>query len=51
MNKPYLIWAGNKEKQAQAILEILPPGRKLIEPFAGSCAVGLASAYEKVLAN
>ena len=33
--KPFLKWAGNKFQIIQRILEVLPSGGRLIEPFVG----------------
>ncbi|MFO8156140.1 MAG: Dam family site-specific DNA-(adenine-N6)-methyltransferase [Pseudomonadota bacterium] len=43
--RPFLKWAGNKYRLLDRILPRLPPGRRLIEPFAGAAAVGLNSPY------
>lgn len=40
-NKPFLKWAGNKFKILDTILSVVPSGKRIIEPFAGSCAVSL----------
>lgn len=37
--RPFLKWAGGKHRIVPFIQEILPQGRRLIEPFAGSGAV------------
>ena len=37
--RPFLKWAGNKYRILDRILPLLPRGRRLIEPFAGSGAV------------
>jgi DNA adenine methylase len=47
--KPVLKWAGSKYKIVTRILESLPRGRRLIEPFAGSGAVFLNAEYEEFL--
>ena len=44
--KPFLKWAGNKYQIINRIQEILPTGNRLIEPFAGSCAVFLNTYYQ-----
>ncbi|MCF8563614.1 Dam family site-specific DNA-(adenine-N6)-methyltransferase [Alicyclobacillus tolerans] len=49
--KPFLKWAGNKYRIISKILELIPPGSRLIEPFAGSAAVFLNTDYEKNLIN
>jgi DNA adenine methylase len=47
--KPFLKWAGNKNRVKQHIVPRLPKGKRLIEPFAGSCAISLATNYERYL--
>ncbi len=44
--RPFLKWAGNKYKLANTIIPVLPKGKRLIEPFAGSAAIFLNSNYE-----
>lgn len=39
--RPFLKWAGNKNRAKQHILPHLGQGNRLIEPFAGSCAISL----------
>lgn len=39
--RPFLKWAGNKYQIVRQIKAVLPPGQRLIEPFAGSGAVFL----------
>ncbi|MFA5313802.1 MAG: Dam family site-specific DNA-(adenine-N6)-methyltransferase, partial [Methanomassiliicoccales archaeon] len=41
MIKPFLKWAGGKSRLAQFIAQALPSGKRLVEPFAGSCAISL----------
>lgn len=41
--KPFLKWAGGKYRIIDRILRELPQGLRLVEPFAGSCAVYLNS--------
>ena len=48
-NRPFLKWAGNKYRIVDRILELLPPGRRLIEPFVGSGAVSLNAEYSEYL--
>ncbi len=48
-NRPFLKWAGNKFAILEHILPLLPAGERLIEPFAGSCAVSLNSDYPSYL--
>lgn len=49
--RPFLKWAGNKYRVMQHILPQLPPGRRLIEPFAGSCALFLNTDYRLNVLN
>lgn len=49
--KPFLKWAGNKYQIAATIKNLLPEGKRLIEPFAGSGALFLNTHYEKYLLN
>jgi len=49
--RPFLKWAGNKFRILPQILDKLPEGSCLIEPFAGSGAVFLNTDYEKYLVN
>lgn len=48
-NRPFLKWAGNKYRVLPHIEEILPEGKRLIEPFAGSAAVFLNTNYTRYL--
>ncbi|MDD4588527.1 MAG: Dam family site-specific DNA-(adenine-N6)-methyltransferase, partial [Heliobacteriaceae bacterium] len=43
--RPFLKWAGNKFQIVEKIKAILPPGKRLIEPFVGSGAVFLNTHY------
>ncbi|MBY0427660.1 MAG: Dam family site-specific DNA-(adenine-N6)-methyltransferase [Alphaproteobacteria bacterium] len=43
--KPFLKWAGGKYRIVDKIKEVLPSGKRLIEPFAGSAAVFLNTNY------
>ncbi len=43
--KPFLKWAGGKYRLVERIRDLLPPGRRLIEPFVGSGAVFLNTDY------
>lgn len=43
--KPFLKWAGNKQRIVALIRGFLPDGKRLIEPFVGSGAVFLNSHY------
>ena len=47
--RPFLKWAGNKYRILEHIRALLPPGRRLIEPFAGSGALFLNSDYPDYL--
>lgn len=47
--KPFLKWAGNKYRIIDKIKELLPPGKRLIEPFTGSAAVFLNTNYDHYL--
>ena len=47
--KPFLKWAGGKFRVLEKILHELPMGSRLVEPFAGSCAVYLNVPSEKAL--
>ena len=47
--KPFLKWAGGKYRLLGRIGEQLPPGKRLVEPFAGSGAVFLNTAYPRYL--
>ena len=49
--KPFLKWAGGKFRLLDRINAILPEGKRLIEPFAGSGALCLNSQYEKYWLN
>lgn len=49
--RPFLKWAGGKFRLVPRIKEKLAPGKRLIEPFAGSCAVALNTHYEQYLLN
>ncbi|MBM7866129.1 Dam family site-specific DNA-(adenine-N6)-methyltransferase [Heliobacterium gestii] len=47
--RPFLKWAGNKYRIIHRILTVLPAGRRLIEPFAGSGAVFLNTDFRENL--
>lgn len=49
--RPFLKWAGNKYRILERILPMLPVGKRLIEPFAGSGAVFLNSRYPRYVLN
>jgi len=47
--KPFLKWAGNKYQIIDRIKDVLPDGKRLIEPFVGSGAVFLNTDYQDYL--
>jgi len=47
--RSFLKWAGNKYQILSHILEAIPEGKRLIEPFVGSGAVFLNTDYEEYL--
>lgn len=47
--RPFLKWAGNKYRIIDQIKTLLPEGKRLIEPFAGSGALFLNSNYPAYL--
>ncbi|MCP4418453.1 MAG: Dam family site-specific DNA-(adenine-N6)-methyltransferase [Chloroflexi bacterium] len=47
--KPFLKWAGNKYKIVERIKALLPDGKRLVEPFAGSGALFLNADYPSYL--
>lgn len=47
--RPFLKWAGNKFNCIQHITDALPPGQRLIEPFAGSAAVFVNANFPRFL--
>lgn len=47
--KPFLKWAGNKYRIINKILPLMPVSTRLIEPFAGSCAVFLNTNYPEYI--
>ena len=47
--KPFLKWAGGKHRIANRIREMLPPGGRLVEPFAGSGALFMNLDYPSYL--
>lgn len=50
--RPFLKWAGNKYHCLESILNVLPKGIRLIEPFAGSAVVCMNTAYsDNILAE
>ncbi len=49
--RPFLKWAGNKYQIIRHLQDLLPPGKRLVEPFAGSGAVFLNTDYTRNLLN
>ena len=49
LTRPFLKWAGNKYRIVDQIRTLLPEGKRLIEPFAGSAALFLNSNYPRYL--
>lgn len=49
--RPFLKWAGGKYRLVNRIKSKLPPGKRLLEPFAGSCALSLNTGFEKYWLN
>ena len=49
--RPFLKWAGNKFRIVDRVKKVLPQGKRLIEPFAGSAAVFLNTDYEHYIVN
>jgi len=47
MNKPFLKWVGGKTRVAERIKAVLPPGKRLVEPFVGSGAIFLNTDYDE----
>ncbi|WFQ78850.1 Dam family site-specific DNA-(adenine-N6)-methyltransferase [Xenorhabdus sp. SF857] len=48
-NKTILKWAGSKARIMDKLLPHLPAGKRLVEPFAGSCAVMMNTDYPEYL--
>ncbi|MFN7095989.1 MAG: Dam family site-specific DNA-(adenine-N6)-methyltransferase [Gammaproteobacteria bacterium] len=46
LTRPFLKWAGNKFRLLPFIKPLLPKGKRLIEPFAGSAAVFLNTEFK-----
>ena len=44
-----LKWAGSKIRIMDVLKQHLPKGRRLVEPFAGSCAVMMNTDYSEYL--
>lgn len=49
LHKPFLKWPGGKIRVVPKLLELLPPGKRLVEPFVGAGAVFLNTRYERYL--
>ncbi len=49
MARPFLKWAGNKYRIMDHIQNMLPEGKRLVEPFAGSGAVFMNTDYPSYL--
>ena len=49
MQKPFLKWLGGKRRIMTQILQLLPPGRRLIEPFVGGASVFMGTDYDDYL--
>lgn len=47
--KPFLKWAGGKQRLLPHLREVLPPGKRLIEPFLGAGSVFLGTDYPEYL--
>ena len=47
--RPFLKWAGSKYNCLNKIISALPPGRRLIEPFAGSGVIFMNAHYSSYL--
>ncbi|STY30106.1 DNA adenine methylase [Legionella wadsworthii] len=47
--RPFLKWAGSKYNCLQNIIPFLPPGKRLIEPFAGSGVIFMNTQYSSYL--
>jgi len=51
VTRPFLKWAGNKYRLLDRIRPLLSQGGRLIEPFAGSCALFLNTDYRLTVLN
>jgi len=49
--KPFLKWAGGKHRIANIILAELPPGKRFVEPFAGSATLYLNAPFKQALVS
>lgn len=50
-SKPFLKWPGGKRRLLPQLLPLLPPGKRLIEPFVGAGSVFLATGYDHYVIN
>ena len=53
-SRPFLRWAGGKQKLLKDLLQLLPaprPAGRLIEPFVGAGSVFLGTTYDSYLLN
>lgn len=50
-SRPVLKWSGSKARLLPSLLPILPPGKRLIEPFVGAGSVFLATDYPSYVLN
>lgn len=49
--RPPLKWAGGKYALLDEILAVLPPGRRLVEPFAGSAVTSINAPHARIWVN
>jgi DNA adenine methylase len=49
--RPFLKWAGGKYRLVERIQKELSPGKRLLEPFAGSCALALNTDFRQYRLN
>lgn len=49
--RPFLKWAGGKQRLLKTLLPLLPPGKRLIEPFLGAGSVFLGTDYASYVLN
>lgn len=49
LTRPFLKWPGNKFRMLSKILPSMPKGKRLVEPFGGTCSVSLNSPFDKFL--
>ena len=48
-SRPFLKWAGGKQRVLSQLLPLLPEGSRLIEPFLGAGSVFLGSSYPQAV--